>query len=177
MTPAFVDSFTWTVDRYPGRMAGLKGLKDTAFREDLLMVMRRRLAVARAMPLTIEYSGARSRTKGRRRGDVGAHSTPRRRSLGTATRRERACLRAIPRRRRRSLLRVDAMNPRLAPTGSRSWASSGFMIFGSYFAYDSVAAIADRPDRCPEGRPGGDRHDVQAPTASRRSPPCSSGGF
>jgi hypothetical protein len=61
--PAFVDSFTWTVDRYPGRMAGLKGLKDTAFREDLLMVMRRRLAVARAMPLTIEYL---SRVRARR---------------------------------------------------------------------------------------------------------------
>jgi hypothetical protein len=53
--PAFVDSFTWTADRYPGRMAGLKGLKDTAFRDDLLRIMRRRLAIARAIPLTIEY--------------------------------------------------------------------------------------------------------------------------
>ena len=53
--PAFVDSFTWTVDRYPGRMAALQALKDTAFRDDLLRIMRRRLAIARAMPLTIDY--------------------------------------------------------------------------------------------------------------------------
>ena len=53
--PAFVDSFTWTVERYPGRMAALQRLADAAFREDLLKIMRRRLAIARAMPLTIEY--------------------------------------------------------------------------------------------------------------------------
>jgi hypothetical protein len=53
--PAFVDSFTWTVDRYPARMAALERLKDTAFRDDLLRIMRRRLAIARAMPLTIDY--------------------------------------------------------------------------------------------------------------------------
>jgi hypothetical protein len=53
--PALVDSFTWTVDRYPGRMEALGRLADTAFRDDLLRIMRRRLAVARAMPLTIDY--------------------------------------------------------------------------------------------------------------------------
>jgi beta-N-acetylglucosaminidase-like protein len=53
--PALVDSFTWTAERYPGRMAALRHLADTAFRDDLLRIMRRRLAVARAMPLTIEY--------------------------------------------------------------------------------------------------------------------------
>ena len=53
--PAFVDSFTWTADRYPGRMLALAAIPDGPFREDLLMVMRRRLAVARAMPLVIEY--------------------------------------------------------------------------------------------------------------------------
>jgi beta-N-acetylglucosaminidase-like protein len=53
--PAFVDSFTWTAERYPSRMAALFGLADTAFRDDLLRIMRRRLAIARAMPLTIDY--------------------------------------------------------------------------------------------------------------------------
>jgi len=53
--PAFVDSFTWTADRYPARMGALAGVPDRAFRDDLLMVMARRLAVARAMPLTVEY--------------------------------------------------------------------------------------------------------------------------
>ncbi|HEX4823282.1 MAG TPA: beta-N-acetylglucosaminidase domain-containing protein [Candidatus Polarisedimenticolaceae bacterium] len=53
--PAFVESFTWTADRYPGRMLALAAIEDGPFREDLLMVMRRRLAVARAMPLVIEY--------------------------------------------------------------------------------------------------------------------------
>ncbi len=53
--PALVDSFTWTAARYPGRMAALANLADTAFRDDVLQAMRRRLAIARAMPLTIEY--------------------------------------------------------------------------------------------------------------------------
>jgi hypothetical protein len=53
--PAFVDSFTWTADRYPGRMEALSRLTDGAFRDDLLLVMRRRLAVARAMPPAVEY--------------------------------------------------------------------------------------------------------------------------
>lgn len=53
--PAFVDSFTWTAARYPARMHALAGLADAAFRSDLLTVMARRLAVARAMPLAIEY--------------------------------------------------------------------------------------------------------------------------
>ena len=53
--PAFVESFTWTVERYPGRMAALARVADTAFRDELLKIMRRRLAIARAMPLTIDY--------------------------------------------------------------------------------------------------------------------------
>jgi hypothetical protein len=48
--PAFVESFTWTADRYPGRMATLSKLSDVVFRDDLLRVMRRRLVVARALP-------------------------------------------------------------------------------------------------------------------------------
>jgi len=58
--PAFVDSFTWTADRYPSRMAQLAGVADVPFRDDLLRMMRRRLAIAKAMPLAIEYL-ARSR--------------------------------------------------------------------------------------------------------------------
>jgi hypothetical protein len=53
--PAFVESFTWTVERYPGRMAALKGLSDREFRDDLLTMMRRRLAIARVIPLVVEY--------------------------------------------------------------------------------------------------------------------------
>jgi hypothetical protein len=53
--PAFVESFTWTADRYPGRMAELSKLSDLPFRDDLLRAMRRRLVVARALPLVREY--------------------------------------------------------------------------------------------------------------------------
>ena len=53
--PAFVESFTWTAARYPDRMAALAGLADVAFRDDLLKVMRRRLVIARAVPLTVDY--------------------------------------------------------------------------------------------------------------------------
>lgn len=53
--PAFVESFTWTVTRYPERMARLSGIVDKPFRDDLLAMMRRRLAVARAVPLVIDY--------------------------------------------------------------------------------------------------------------------------
>ncbi len=53
--PAFVDSFTWTVARYPGRMAAIGRIADEPFRKEVLRMMRRRLAIARAVPLTIEY--------------------------------------------------------------------------------------------------------------------------
>jgi len=53
--PAFVESFTWTVSRYPGRIAALERAADAAFRGDLIRVMRRRLAIARVIPLTIDY--------------------------------------------------------------------------------------------------------------------------
>jgi hypothetical protein len=59
--PAFVESFTWTADRYPGRMAALAGVADEPFRRELLRTMRRRLAIARAIPLTVEFL-SRSRT-------------------------------------------------------------------------------------------------------------------
>jgi hypothetical protein len=58
--PAFVESFTWTAERYPGRIANLEGVADEPFRLELLRAMRRRLAIARAMPLSVEYL-ARSR--------------------------------------------------------------------------------------------------------------------
>jgi beta-N-acetylglucosaminidase len=53
--PGFVESFTWTADRYPGRIAVLARLADPVFRDDLLRAMRRRLVVARALPLVREY--------------------------------------------------------------------------------------------------------------------------
>jgi hypothetical protein len=55
MDPAFVESFTWTAARYPIRMAAIEGLADGAFRDDLLQIMGRRLVIARAMPLTVDY--------------------------------------------------------------------------------------------------------------------------
>jgi hypothetical protein len=58
--PAFVDSFTWTAARYPGRIASLAGLSDAPLREDLLRAMRRRLALAQALPLAIEYLARRA---------------------------------------------------------------------------------------------------------------------
>ena len=53
--PAFVESFTWTVARYPGRIAAMTPLADAPFRDELQRMMRRRLAVGQAVPLTIEY--------------------------------------------------------------------------------------------------------------------------
>ena len=58
--PALVSSFTWTESRYPSRMAALEPLADTLFRDNLLRSMRRRLAIARALPLAIEYLARRS---------------------------------------------------------------------------------------------------------------------
>ena len=52
---AFVESFTWTALRYPGRVAALAQATDAAFRDDLIRFMRRRLAIAQALPLTIDY--------------------------------------------------------------------------------------------------------------------------
>lgn len=52
--PAYTALFSWTVKRYPGRMRGLEGLADVAFRDDLLEMMARRLAVARAVPVVLE---------------------------------------------------------------------------------------------------------------------------
>jgi hypothetical protein len=53
--PAAVASWTWTVARYPERLALLARLHDTAFRDEMTAIMMRRLAVARAIPLVVEY--------------------------------------------------------------------------------------------------------------------------
>jgi hypothetical protein len=52
--PARVSLWKWTALRYPQRMRVLEGLADHVFRDDLLEVMARRLAVARAMPTVRE---------------------------------------------------------------------------------------------------------------------------
>jgi hypothetical protein len=48
--PALVSRWRWTLTRYPERMQHLQGLKDKAFRDELLEMMGRRLAIARAIP-------------------------------------------------------------------------------------------------------------------------------
>jgi hypothetical protein len=53
--PAFVESFTWTVERYPGRIDALRRCADTHFRADLIRIMTRRLAIGRVVPLTVDY--------------------------------------------------------------------------------------------------------------------------
>lgn len=53
--PAFVETFTWTVARYPGRITAMTPLADGAFGGELFRMMRRRLAVAQAVPLTVDY--------------------------------------------------------------------------------------------------------------------------
>ena len=53
--PAYVESFTWTVQRYPGRIAALELVADAPFKNDLIRIMRRRLAVGRVLPLAVEY--------------------------------------------------------------------------------------------------------------------------
>lgn len=52
--PAFVASFEWTVSRYPERMERLARVRDALFRDELLELMARRLAVARALPVVVE---------------------------------------------------------------------------------------------------------------------------
>ena len=66
--PGFIMTFTWTVERYPSRMASLAFVADQPFRDELLRTMRRRLAIARAMPLAIDYL---SRMRGGRPGGDG----------------------------------------------------------------------------------------------------------
>lgn len=57
--PAYVASWTWTVRRYPERMQALQSMHDRRFREDLLEIMGRRLAIARAMPVVQELRARR----------------------------------------------------------------------------------------------------------------------
>ncbi|MGH9389014.1 MAG: beta-N-acetylglucosaminidase domain-containing protein, partial [Vicinamibacteria bacterium] len=58
--PAAVASWTWTEKRYGDRMAALSRVEDVFFRDDVLEVMARKLAIARAIPLVVEAL-ARSR--------------------------------------------------------------------------------------------------------------------
>jgi hypothetical protein len=53
--PVGLDRWTWVAARYPDRMRALEGVADRTFRDDLLALMARRLAVARALPLAEEY--------------------------------------------------------------------------------------------------------------------------
>ncbi len=48
--PALASRWRWTQTRYPERMQRLQGLDDKAFRDELLEMMARRLAIARAIP-------------------------------------------------------------------------------------------------------------------------------
>jgi len=52
--PAASSAWQWPARRYPQRMADLSGLDDLTFRDELLEIMSRRLAIARAVPTTRE---------------------------------------------------------------------------------------------------------------------------
>src|SRR5262249_25699548 len=56
--PAISESRRLARELYRGRIAALAGLADRCFREELLEVMSRRLAVARAFPLAQDYIAA-----------------------------------------------------------------------------------------------------------------------
>ena len=58
--PAYMASFVWTVRRYPDRMRELADLEDEWFRDDLLITMAKRLAVAGALPSIREYRARRA---------------------------------------------------------------------------------------------------------------------
>jgi hypothetical protein len=53
--PALSAEWSWTVARYPERMAAISRLADVPFREALLELMARRLAIARSVTPVIEY--------------------------------------------------------------------------------------------------------------------------
>ena len=56
--PAALSLWWWVRERYPERMARLTRLQDEPFRTELLETMRKRLAVARALPLVGALLGA-----------------------------------------------------------------------------------------------------------------------
>jgi hypothetical protein len=58
--PAYVARWDYTRRRYPERIAALLSLADTVFRDDLIMAMERNLAVARVIPLVVEYEALKT---------------------------------------------------------------------------------------------------------------------
>lgn len=62
--PAAVASWSWPDRTYPDRMASLGALDDARFREELLLTMARRLAVARAVPVVREILSVSYRPQG-----------------------------------------------------------------------------------------------------------------
>jgi len=80
--PALVSRWRWTLTRYPERMRQLQGLADQVFRDELLEMMERRLAIARAIPPVREILARRSAG----RGDLGGLVAEVNRLRGRATR-------------------------------------------------------------------------------------------
>jgi len=62
--PAAVAAWSWPERTYPERMAALAALEDSRFRDDLLLTMARRLAVARAVPVVHQILAASDRPQG-----------------------------------------------------------------------------------------------------------------
>jgi hypothetical protein len=62
--PAAVAAWSWPERTYPERMAGLAAVEDARFRDDLLLTMARRLAVARAVPVVHEILAVSERPDG-----------------------------------------------------------------------------------------------------------------
>ncbi len=60
--PAFVALWKWTRERYPERIAELRQLEDQAFAGQLIAAMQRRLSLALAIPLVLEYQSRKDGT-------------------------------------------------------------------------------------------------------------------
>lgn len=83
--PALVAAWEWTVRRYPERMAALRDLDDREFRDALLEIMERRLAVARTAPLAVEYLARRRAGRADLEPILDAVREERRRAAGRGT--------------------------------------------------------------------------------------------
>ena len=77
--PGIMASWNYTLRRYEERMAALARVEDRAFRDDVLEAMRRRLVVARALPLVRSLRGSSGATSSSKEEALRALAAERRR--------------------------------------------------------------------------------------------------